>query len=111
MTDPMPPTGSESSRAAALIGCLRQHRRRLLLIVAAQLHANGSLAVVLIAAMAALLALNALGDLASHFLVARLAAAVVNGFRLRLFRHVHDLSVTFHTRSRAGAVMSRFTSD
>src|SRR5919204_5431686 len=106
MTDPMPPTGSESSRAAALIGCLRQHRRRLLLIVAAQLpsvafitihplllktliddavvHANGSLAVVLIAAMAALLALNALGDLASHFLVARLAAAVVNGFRLRL---------------------------
>lgn len=37
MTDPMPAPSSESSSAVALIGCLRPHRPRLLLIVAVQL--------------------------------------------------------------------------
>jgi ATP-binding cassette subfamily B protein len=69
------------------------------------------LAGLLIAAMVGLLGAHALGDLANHYLVARVGARVMNDLRLGIFRHLQSLSVSFYARSRAGELLSRFTSD
>jgi ATP-binding cassette subfamily B protein len=81
------------------------------LIDDAILPGNARLAVLLIAAMIGLLAAHALGDLANHYLVARVGASVMNDLRLRIFRHLQSLSVSFYARSQTGDILSRFTSD
>ena len=73
--------------------------------------ANARLAALLIAAMVGLLLLHGLGDLANHYLVARVVASVMSDLRLRIFTHLQRLSVSFYTRSRAGDLLARFTTD
>jgi len=73
--------------------------------------ANAALAARLIAAMVGLLLLHGLGDLANHYLVARVVASVMSDLRLRIFTHLQRLSVSFYTRSRAGDLLARFTTD
>jgi ATP-binding cassette subfamily B protein len=73
--------------------------------------ANAALAGWLIAAMVGLLLLHGLGDLANHYLVARVVASVMNDLRLRIFTHLQRLSVGFYARSRAGDLLARFTTD
>jgi ATP-binding cassette, subfamily B, bacterial len=73
--------------------------------------ANAPLAARLIAAMVGLLLLHGLGDLANHYLVARVVASVMTDLRLRIFTHLQRLSVSFYTRSRAGDLLARFTTD
>ena len=73
--------------------------------------ANARLAAWLIAAMVGLLLLHGLGDLANHYLVARVVASVMSDLRLRIFTHLQRLSVSFYTRSRAGDLLARFTTD
>jgi len=72
---------------------------------------NARLAALLIAAMVGLLLLHGLGDLANHYLVARVVASVMSDLRLRIFTHLQRLSVSFYTRSRAGDLLARFTTD
>jgi ATP-binding cassette subfamily B protein len=72
---------------------------------------NAALAALLIAAMVGLLLLHALGDLANHYLVARVVASVMSDLRLRIFTHLQRLSVSFYARSRAGDLLARFTTD
>ncbi|PYQ01265.1 MAG: hypothetical protein DMF82_19720, partial [Acidobacteria bacterium] len=72
---------------------------------------NAGLAALLIAAMVGLLLLHALGDLANHYLVARVVASVMSDLRLRIFTHLQGLSVSFYARSRAGDLLARFTTD
>src|SRR4029453_12998642 len=72
---------------------------------------NAPLAGLLIAAMVGLLLLHGLGDLANHYLVARVVASVMSDLRLRIFTHLQRLSVSFYTRSRAGDLLARFTTD
>ena len=72
---------------------------------------NARLAAVLIAAMVGLLLLHGLGDLANHYLVARVVASVMSDLRLKIFTHLQRLSVSFYTRSRAGDLLARFTTD
>ena len=72
---------------------------------------NAALAALLIAAMVGLLLLHALGDLANHYLVARVVASVMSDLRLRIFTHLQGLSVSFYARSRAGDLLARFTTD
>src|SRR5260221_7031832 len=72
---------------------------------------NAALAALLIAAMVGLLLLHGLGDLANHYLVARVVASVMSDLRLRIFTHLQRLSVSFYARSRAGDLLARFTTD
>src|SRR5439155_22684614 len=72
---------------------------------------DATLAALLIAAMVGLLLLHALGDLANHYLVARVVASVMSDLRLRIFTHLQRLSVSFYARSRAGDLLARFTTD
>src|SRR6188474_137210 len=72
---------------------------------------NASLAAALIAAMVGLLLLHGLGDLANHYLVARVVASVMSDLRLRMFTHLQRLSVSFYARSRSGDLLARFTTD
>src|SRR5207249_11339914 len=72
---------------------------------------DATLAALLIAAMVGLLLLHALGDLANHYLVARVVASVMSDLRLRIFTHLQGLSVSFYARSRAGDLLARFTTD
>jgi ATP-binding cassette subfamily B protein len=72
---------------------------------------NASLAAGLIAAMVGLLLLHGLGDLANHYLVARVVASVMSDLRLRMFTHLQRLSVSFYARSRSGDLLARFTTD
>src|SRR6185295_12652200 len=72
---------------------------------------NAPLAGLLIAAMVGLLLLHGLGDLANHYLVARVVASVMSDLRLRIFTHLQRLSVSFYARSRAGDLLARFTTD
>ena len=72
---------------------------------------NASLAAGLIAAMVGLLLLHGLGDLANHYLVARVVASVMSDLRLRIFTHLQRLSVSFYARSRSGDLLARFTTD
>lgn len=119
--------------AAATLGSLRAYRGAAALIALSQVPAvgfytlqplllraliddaitpaDGRLAALLIAGMVGLLLLHALGDLTSHYLVARVAVGVVNDLRRRIFAHVQTLSVGFHARSRAGDLLARFSSD
>ena len=73
--------------------------------------ANAALAALLIAAMVGLLLLHGLGDLANHYLVARVVANVMSDLRLRIFTHLQRLSVSFYARSRSGDLLARFTTD
>lgn len=73
--------------------------------------ANAHLAALLIAGMVGLLLLHGLGDLANHYLVARVVASVMSDLRLRIFTHLQQLSVSFYARSRAGDILARFTTD
>ena len=61
---------------------------------------DATLAALLIAAMVGLLLLHALGDLANHYLVARVVASVMSDLRLRIFTHLQRLSVSFYARDR-----------
>ena len=61
--------------------------------------------------MVGLLLLHGLGDLANHYLVARVVASVMSDLRLRIFTHLQRLSVSFYARSRAGDLLARFTTD
>ena len=72
---------------------------------------NAALAAQLIAGMVGLLLLHGLGDLANHYLVARVVASVMSDLRLRIFTHLQRLSVSFYARSRAGDLLARFTTD
>src|SRR5712691_8560974 len=72
---------------------------------------NAALAALLIAAMVGLLLLHGLGDLANHYLVARVVASVMSDLRLRIFTHLQRLSVSFYARSRSGDLLARFTTD
>ena len=72
---------------------------------------NAALAAGLIAAMVGLLLLHGLGDLANHYLVARVVASVMTDLRLRMFTHLQRLSVSFYARARSGDLLARFTSD
>ena len=72
---------------------------------------NAPLAARLIAGMVGLLLLHGLGDLANHYLVARVVASVMSDLRLRIFTHLQRLSVSFYARSRAGDLLARFTTD
>ena len=72
---------------------------------------NAALAALLIAGMVGLLLLHALGDLANHYLVARVVASVMSDLRLRIFTHLQRLSVSFYARSRVGDLLARFTTD
>jgi ATP-binding cassette subfamily B protein len=72
---------------------------------------NASLAAALIGAMVGLLLLHGLGDLANHYLVARVVASVMSDLRLRMFTHLQRLSVSFYARSRSGDLLARFTTD
>jgi ATP-binding cassette subfamily B protein len=72
---------------------------------------NAPLAGLLIAAMVGLLLLHGLGDLANHYLVARVVASVMSDLRLRIFTHLQRLSASFYARSRAGDLLARFTTD
>ncbi|PYQ15456.1 MAG: hypothetical protein DMF80_09135 [Acidobacteria bacterium] len=72
---------------------------------------DARLAALLIGAMVGLLLLHGLGDLANHYLVARVVASVMSGLRLRIFTHLQRLSVGFYARSRAGDLLARFSTD
>jgi ATP-binding cassette subfamily B protein len=72
---------------------------------------NAPLAAQLIAGMVGLLLLHGLGDLANHYLVARVVSSVMTDLRLRIFTHLQRLSVGFYARSRAGDLLARFTTD
>ena len=74
---------------------------------------HGSMAVVAWCA-AAYLAVVLLGALAQRAQVAgtgRLASAVMDRLRVRVFAHLQRLGLDFYTEEKAGVVMSRMTSD
>jgi ATP-binding cassette, subfamily B, bacterial len=66
---------------------------------------------VLLVALAALLALDAVSELANHYLLARVGSRVGNDLRLRLLEHFQRLSLSFYDRAQVGSLLSRFTSD
>jgi len=68
-------------------------------------------AVFLIVALAALLAVDAVSELANHYLIARVGGRVTNDLRLRMLEHFQRLSLSFYDRSQVGSLLSRFTSD
>src|SRR5262249_23443685 len=72
---------------------------------------NAALAAELIAATVGLLLLHGLGDLANHYLVARVVASVLSDLRLRIFTHLQGLSAAFYARSKAGDLIAHFTTD
>src|SRR5260370_25346364 len=72
---------------------------------------NAALAALLIAAMVGLLLLHGLGDLANHYLVARVLATVLSDLRLRIFTHLQRLCVSFYALPRPRALPSRFITD
>src|SRR6266704_2462127 len=64
---------------------------------------NAALAALLIAAMVGLLLLHALGDLANHYLVARVVASVMSDLRLRILR-ISRAYRSASTRGRGRAI-------
>ena len=65
----------------------------------------------LVAAQAVLLALDAVMELASHYLSARVGARVSNDLRARMLEHFQRLSLSFYDRAQLGSLLTRFTSD
>jgi ATP-binding cassette subfamily B protein len=68
--------------------------------------------------LAHVLALLAFGFLAAaaavllaDYLGAAIAAAILNGIRLRMFEHLQRLSIGYYAQARSGDVVARFTSD
>jgi ATP-binding cassette subfamily B protein len=69
------------------------------------------LAILIIIGMLSLVCINAAGELAYYFVVARLSAFIMNDIRLQIFSHLQWLSVRFYVRASGGDLLSRFTSD
>src|SRR5215475_14083156 len=53
------------------------------------------LTVLIVIGMVGLVGINAVGDIAYHYVVARVGTVVVNDLRLRIFTHLQWLSVSF----------------
>ena len=49
--------------------------------------------------------------LLADYLGAAIAAAILNGIRLRMFEHLQKLSIGYYAQVRSGDVVARFTSD
>ncbi len=49
--------------------------------------------------------------LLADYLGAKVAAAILNGIRLRMFEHLQKLSIGYYAQVRSGDVVARFTSD
>ena len=65
----------------------------------------------LVAALAVLLTLDAVMELANHYLSARVGARVSNDLRARMLEHFQRLSLSFYDRAQLGSLLTRFTSD
>ncbi len=55
--------------------------------------------------------LSAAAVLLADYLGASIAAAILNGIRLRMFEHLQKLSIGYYAQVRSGDVVARFTSD
>jgi ATP-binding cassette, subfamily B, bacterial len=49
--------------------------------------------------------------LLADYLGASIAAAILNGIRLRMFEHLQKLSIGYYAQARSGDIVARFTSD
>ncbi len=72
---------------------------------------NSQFAVLLLAVLFTLLAVNALADLAQKYLVAKLVVSIINDLRFKLFTHLQNLSQSFYARSQVAELMAHYTSD
>lgn len=73
-----------------------------------------SLPAVILAAAISLVVIVALGSLAEYFSTVYLtlaASRILTRIRRRLFAHVANLSIAFHSRARTGDIVTRITSD
>src|SRR5207244_13435691 len=61
---------------------------------------NNRAAILLVAALAVLLIVDAAGELANRTLLSKLAISITNEIRFRLFEHVQRLSLTSDDRDR-----------
>lgn len=73
-------------------------------------HNYGELVKVLIVLSIGAVTVTTIG-LGRDYLFSRIANAIVNDLRLKLFRHLQALSLSFHSKKSAGDIASRFSSD
>jgi ATP-binding cassette subfamily B protein len=64
-----------------------------------------------IAVLVIALLVSVLTQIFSDYLYSRLATKILNDIRFKMYRHLQNLSMGFYTRTPAGEITSRFTTD
>ncbi len=74
-------------------------------------HANMQLLVTLVIAMVLVALISAVINMVQTIISAKIGQSVLHDLRIRLYSHLHSLSLNFFTETRGGEIQSRITQD